>query len=217
MQDRLKETLSALKDGQAEELELRRLLNEMENEPELRDTWARYQMMGALMRDEPISTVDLSRGIRQAIDGEPMDEVPAVQEHIAQSSGSGVSHAGRSLPWQQWLTGGAVAASVTLAVLLGVRLDSVQPAGGSAAVAAAPAPTNPVEATTPVQSNAVQVAAVEAAPAAQSAAELSDAQRQLQEYVLQHTEHAALNTGRGVMPFARVASFPEREAEERRQ
>ncbi len=210
MHERLKESLSALKDGEADELELRRLLNELDDNPELSQTWARYEMMGALMRDEAISTVDLSRGIRQAIDGEPMDEVPAAQPAAIATTSSG--------QWQQWLTGGAVAASVTLAVLLGVRLDSesVQPASvaqtqaPAAAVSSQPSLTaQPVM--LPVQSE--QQVASRAVQPVQNDMALPEAQRKLQQYVLQHTEHAALNTGRGMMPFARVASFAERQAE----
>lgn len=205
MHDRLKETLSALKDGHADELELRRLLNEMDNDPSLQQTWARYEMIGAVMREEAVNTVDLSRGIRQAIDGEPMDDVPArslPQTETAPEAGA--------QGWQHWLTGGAVAAAVTLAVLLGVRLDSEQqPLVAENAVPVSQpesiAPSGPsVVADAPASPAELQVAS-------QLQAELPEAQRKLQQYVLQHTEHAALNTGRGMMPFARVASFGEPE------
>lgn len=193
MNDRIKESLSALVDGETDELEVRRVLNDVEQDDELRQTWQRYQMMGSLMRDEPMASVDLSRGIMQAIDGEPMDEVPGSVEPAKSES---EHQPGANKRWN-WLASGAVAASVTIAVLLGVRLNNDLQQQDLVAEAEKPA-VNSVQ----------QVAAVPVGTEA-DAAQLEEAQRKLQEYVLQHAENAALNTGRGMMPFARVASFEE--------
>ena len=65
MNERTNESLSALMDGETDELELRRLLKQSEQEPQTLETWHRYQMIGALMRGEAVSPVDLSKGIRQ--------------------------------------------------------------------------------------------------------------------------------------------------------
>lgn len=191
MNDRINESLSALVDGETDELEVRRLLNELEENDELRERWQRYQMIGALMRNEAAVNVDLSRGIMQAIDGEPMDEVvkaPAASGHAA------VSHRMR------WLASGAVAASVTLAVLVGVRV--MQPQGNDMAVAAN-TPSEPVLVN--ASPAAVQLAAADAQP--MDKAQLEEAQRKLQEYVMQHTEQATLGANRGIMPYARVVDF----------
>ena len=191
MNDRIKESLSALVDGETDELEVRRILNQVEQDNELRESWQRYQMIGSLMRDEPVAATDLSRGIMQAIEGEPMDEVPALQDSqdLNQENAPG-PQAKRGI---NWMASAAVAASVTIAVLLGVRLNhDIQQ-------------QDLVAETQQVSETVEQVAANNAA----DAAELEQAQRKLQEYVLQHTENAALNTGRGMMPFARVASFEE--------
>ncbi len=188
MNDRMKESLSALVDGETDELEVRRILNQVEEDSELRDSWQRYQMIGSLMRDEPVATTDLSRGIMQAIEGEPMDEVPT--DHEVNQEQNGHRQTKRSV---NWIASAAVAASVTIAVLLGMRLnldlqqqDLVADAELSGETVEQRLVSNPVD-----------------------AVELEQAQRKLQEYVLQHTENAALNTGRGMMPFARVASFDE--------
>ena len=70
-QQDLKQSLSALIDSEADELELRRVLN-ASHEPELRDTWSRYQVARAAMHNEPLSVqVDLSASIMAAIDAEP--------------------------------------------------------------------------------------------------------------------------------------------------
>ena len=42
MSDRSKESLSALMDGEADELEVRRVLNQLDNDEELRDSWKNY-------------------------------------------------------------------------------------------------------------------------------------------------------------------------------
>ncbi|UTW47253.1 sigma-E factor negative regulatory protein [Bacterioplanoides sp. SCSIO 12839] len=196
MNDRIKESLSALVDGETDELEVRRVLNELDKDSELKDTWKRYQLMGSLMREESVSPaqlegVDLSKGIMQAIEGEPMDEVPARQGET--------SHSAQAVTPRRfnWLASGAVAASVTLAVLLGVRLNSDIQQQELVADAQAPVVENQQVASAPDM----------------TPEQLEQAQRKLQEYVLQHTENAALNTGRGMMPFARVASFEENGAQ----
>jgi len=191
MNDRTKESLSALVDGEADELEVRRLLNQVEDDDELRESWKRYQRIGSLMRDEPTASVDLSKGIMQAIEGEPMDEVPAHRDEL-------VVDLNEKKSGFNWLGSAAVAASVTIAVLLGVRLNNgLQQQELVAEV------EKPVEA---VQ----QVAATNEVDPVQ----LEEAQRKLQQYVLQHAENAALNTGRGMMPFARVASFEDDASQE---
>lgn len=203
MNDRMKESLSALVDGEADELEIRRLLNQLESDDELRASWQRYQLMSELMRadasgegtsDETFADIDLSRGIMQALDGEPMEEVPAK----ARPQTAEVAAIGRR--GINWLASVAVAASVTLAVLVGVRLNQESPAPQLADQAALPRSDQ-------------QLAGRAAVPDSQ---QLQQAQRKLQQYVLQHTENAALNTGKGMMPYARVASFdqPDDEAAE---
>jgi len=193
MNDCMNEFLFALVDGETDELEVRRLLNELDKDEELRATWQRYQTIGALMRGEAASTVDLSRGIMQAIDGEPMDEVaqPATAAHATAG--------GR----MRWLASGAVAASVTLAVLLGVRGmqgddQALMVADGSDATPVVQAPVS-----------VTRLAAADGQPLNEQ--QLEEAQRKLQEYVLQHTEQATLPASRGMMPYARVVNFATEE------
>jgi sigma-E factor negative regulatory protein RseA len=185
MNERMNESLSALMDGETDELEVRRLLNQLEQDDELRGTWQRYQMIGSLMRGEPAAAVDLSRGIMQALDGEPMDEVSRPQVVAASS------HRFR------WLASTAVAASVTLAVLVGVRMNTADPV---ALVA-----EQQTQAPAPVQLASAPVQALSEADAAQ----LEAAQRKLQEYVLQHTEQATMTGSRAAIPFARVVDFQQ--------
>lgn len=187
MNERMNESLSALVDGQCDELEVRRVLNQLDQDPECREKWLRYQMMSALMRDEAVAAIDLSRGIMQALDGEPMDEISAMMHSDEQVNGA-FNQAKKS-----WLSSAAVAASVTLAVLVGVRFYAdVNDAALVAEATQAPPSTRQV--------------ATHVTPG-MDAQQLEQGQKMLQEYLLQHTEHAALSQGRGMMQFARVATF----------
>ena len=140
----LQETLSALMDDEAGELEIRRVLQATEQDPELRSTWDRYQVARSVMRKEPWQgNIDLSAGIAAALADEP---TPAVQTPVAQVSAL----------WQN-MGKLAVAASVTVAVLVGVRMVN-QDAG----------PAEPVMAERPAVEQAAPVAAAPStAPVAQ--------------------------------------------------
>ena len=52
MSEQLKESLSAVMDGEADEFEIRRVLNETANDSELRGVWERYHLVRSVMRGE---------------------------------------------------------------------------------------------------------------------------------------------------------------------
>ncbi len=143
MSEKLKEALSAVVDDEADEFELRRVLDEVGKNPELKATWNRYHLVSALLRAERTSSgeelrervwaaLELAEGDAPAADAEPapleVDPAPAGRRRVNQ------------------LTGLAVAAAVALAVLLvGVTLEDpetsrtpeladVAPAGAPSAV-----------------------------------------------------------------------------------
>ena len=69
--NKIEETLSALMDGEASELEIRRAIREVSDHSVHRDTWRRYQLASAAMkRDLPRHIPDLSSRISAAIDQE---------------------------------------------------------------------------------------------------------------------------------------------------
>lgn len=194
MNERMQESLSALMDGQADELEIRRLLKESEHNPNVFASWHSYQLIGAVMRGESVSSVDLSKGIRQALDGEPMDDL------------QGVRMTGKTSARWPWLAAsGAVAASVMLAVLVGVQWQQQQLAPAAlVATNATPIANDTVSTLAP----ALATAQVSAAPAELSAAqqqELEQAQQKLKEYVLEH--NATLDDSQQSLPFARTVKF----------
>ena len=115
----LRESLSALMDDEAEQLEVRRALLAGEQDPEVRRSWERYQLVRAVMHKEPwYSGVDLSSGIAAALADEP-----ALQARPAPKR------------WASRMGRIAVAASVTVAVLVGVRMVNQDPAADNSMAA----------------------------------------------------------------------------------
>mgnify|MGYP000025744955 FL=1 len=191
MKERNKESLSALLDGEADELEVRRILNQLDNDDELRDKWKNYHLMGSLMRDEKFDSIDLTQGINQALDG------------VADSSGNDDSfmdeatNSVASKPaWYKPLTSVAVAASVTLAVLLGVQ--SIGPDEGIGLASTDSQPSGELTASTSPAKLSVE-----------DQQQLETAQQQLQEYVLQNPAPSADEANEEAVPFARVVEFEE--------
>ena len=110
----LRESLSALMDDEAEQLEVRRALLAGEQDPDVRRSWERYQLARSVMHKEPWYTgVDLSSGIAAALADEPALKVRQAAAPAA---------------WKGRVSRVAVAASVTLAVLVGVRMLNQDPA-----------------------------------------------------------------------------------------
>lgn len=199
MNDRMKESLSALIDSQADELEIRRLLNEAEQSPEVYEHWQHYLMIGEVLREESTAAfdVDISQGIRQALDGEPMDELRAPK--MAQPN-KDTSH------WMRWLSLGSSAAAITLAVFMGISIYQQEDASAVQNVVALQSNASLQRSVSTVsRNNNIQpVANVSDAVVNE---ELKEAQKRLNEYLMQHVEDNAMNSMRGIAPLARTASF----------
>jgi sigma-E factor negative regulatory protein RseA len=90
------ETLSAMMDGEADELELRRVLDATSSDPALREKWRRQQMVRELLQNRRIS--------------QPTIEVSSAVTEVLTVRKSAI----RNPLWSM-----AVAASVTMAVVLG--------------------------------------------------------------------------------------------------
>jgi sigma-E factor negative regulatory protein RseA len=133
MSEKLKESLSAVIDGEADEFELRRVLDEVGKDAGLQQSWERYHLIGAVMRRERVIAVE---SIRDAVWNELQtdEEVEsAVVDVPLPPEPSDKPDRGR------W-TAAAVAATVALAVVIGYL--QVNSGDGSAldvpAVAGAP-------------------------------------------------------------------------------
>lgn len=113
MNQKVRESLSALMDGESSEFETRRVLKSLSGDvPEEADTWRRYHLMRSIMqRESAINTsVDLSASIRARIEQENM-EAPEVEP---------ASHR-RAMPFS-FMGSAAIAAAVSLMVMTGVQV-----------------------------------------------------------------------------------------------
>jgi sigma-E factor negative regulatory protein RseA len=183
------DTLSALMDDEAQELELRRLLRDLDTRPEERQRWARYNLARAALRGEPILRApDFAASVRAALDGD------------AEMTASSVPG------WRRAVASFAVAASVATIVVLGGQ----QMFAGSGPGAVDQARVGPLPVGVVNTAGAVPVRAsfgTRALPALQPAERTAYrelARQRLRRYSLEHAEHAALNTPAGMVPFARV-------------
>lgn len=121
----LHESLSAVMDNEADELELRRVLA-ASDDAELRAKWSRYQVARAAMhKDLQVPSFDISAAVAAAIEAE---EAPVA----APAAEAQAAPAGR---WRKGIGRLAVAASVTFAVLAGVKVyNTTEMAGPQVAV-----------------------------------------------------------------------------------
>ena len=65
MNESIKERMSALMDGELSEFEVRRVLEEIESDQELREYWSRLQIIRAGLKDESLSLLnkDISKRV----------------------------------------------------------------------------------------------------------------------------------------------------------
>lgn len=232
----LAESLSALMDNQASELELQRLLKALDADAELRSTWSRYQIASAgLKGDIPVlASSDFASRVSAAIEAEETYSAPAISKDVSEQTyvaGSNVV----AMPLRWWQQAGrvAVAASVAGAVILGVQqyqTPGVNPADiGAGTMAAAPAPAVETKAANlPSGINAPALSARTVAvqsgyqsrpqesrrvmfvPRQQVApVDIEDVSSYVNQLIQEHTDNASLNSGQGMLPYTRVILVEE--------
>ncbi|HEX7035773.1 MAG TPA: sigma-E factor negative regulatory protein [Pseudomonadales bacterium] len=211
MTEQLRQSLSAAIDDEADAFELRRVMDELGRDPELRAVWDRYHLIGDVLRADrrtwPRGTHDplgleLRERVWQALDGgasaDDADPIPEAEPVPVATAAAGPrrSSLGR-------YTGLAVAASAAFAVVLGFggfwsddSADSPAATGLVASDAAGVMSGNPVPAL-PETAGAPLRLATEVSP--------KDVQR-AQAYILHHTQQQALNQN-GVMSFVKLATY----------
>jgi sigma-E factor negative regulatory protein RseA len=200
MSEKMRESLSALLDDEADELEVRRLLSVLDDQPELRQTWHRYSIARqAMAGQQPFLSTDISSKVREEIENEgAMPGTGGLRQRMLRPVASF-----------------AVAASVAATVVIGGQQlaglgDAGAGNGGARAVAASASPVglvNSLGATT-VQASYGTRAVPVLQPATRTAyREL--ARQRMDRYMQAHAEQAALNTPQGLIPFARVPEIRE--------
>lgn len=117
----LDESLSALMDGEAQELELRRILHGVPDQSASRSKWARYQLVSSLLRQQaclPVVSLEVADAVQLAIGQSEIKENTGKHPESRHSS----------------LARFAVAASVALAVVVGVQWGQHQQSNAQMAV-----------------------------------------------------------------------------------
>jgi sigma-E factor negative regulatory protein RseA len=197
MNERIRESLSALMDDEANELELERVLSQLHGEPRTRETWLRFNQARNAMHGEPMA--------HQA-----WDISARVQSCIADDqSASSSSFAEFKQRMMRPLISVAVAASVTATVVIGgqqiAQIDAADPYGASQSVAADASPVGMLNSlgAVPMQASYGMQAVPVLQPATRTAYQDLALQRQ-RKYMQEHAEQAALNSPQGLVPFARV-------------
>ncbi len=223
----LHESISALVDDQASEMELHRILRACDEDDAVRDTWTRYQLTRAAMRGdlEAGEHVDLSAGIRSAIERESWAD-EALNTDVRDQTGK--------KGWLQTVGRFAIAASVAGVVVMTSQLaltpdNGREIADASLSPASVPSVAMPAGYGAPglsartvsshprMESNREtrflpQVAMPQVSSSKASNTKNSNVQRQpspeVQAHLLRvmevHAAHAALSSGKGMLPYARV-------------
>ena len=198
MSEQLRESLSALMDDEASELELQRLLKQVGDDPDLRSTWVRYNAVRSAMSGQQVShlQLDISSRVRDAIDS-TQSESRSLRERFFRPVASF-----------------AVAASVAATVVIGgQQLSQIGADDLYAPGAVAVGGVSPVGMVNSLGATTVQASyGTEAVPMLQPAARTAYkelARQRMQMYIQEHAEHAALNSPHGLSPFARVPEIRE--------
>lgn len=176
----MKESLSALLDGECSAAELDQLLAEMERDPALREQFSRQCLAREARQGTRIRVPDLgfSSRVLAALQDEPAVVVP-FPERV------------RRLPWRAAVSLAAAAAVGAVAVLVTAPQGRLEPAAG-VPVAAAPEP----------------VAAE--APDTEIGQLDDEYERQLQNYMLAYSQSRGQQSVRGMLGYARYAAYSDR-------
>lgn len=200
MNDRMRESLSALMDDEANELELERVLSQLGGDAELRQIWLRYNLGSSAVHGDQLAHLDwdISARVQSALqDSHTGAASPAVE--------------GYRQRLMRPLISVGVAASVALTVVVGgqqlARIDDKTSYGYGQSVAANSAPVG-VFGGTVLQANYPGPTVPSLQPATRDAYQ-DIAQQRMRWYMQQHAEQAALNSPQGLVPFARVPEIRE--------
>lgn len=220
--ERLKESLSVSLDGQASELELRRVLDGISTDDSLRALAGRYQLIGDAVRGKSskFAGVDISGGVMAAIEQDGAAPVkPAV------TSAEVTDHAEDSpkgnFAQRLWTSLGkvAVAASIAAAIIIGVRtinltqdvplLAEQEPTVLTQPVQLAQSGLNDYGAASILAGNSPESRdniSPEQLAHAQKLANKATRER-FRAYALQHAELSAVGGAQSILSFARLTSF----------
>ncbi len=187
MSDIVRESLSALMDGETNELELRRILS---TDPDkIRTEWAELHRSQDLLKgnDQRFAGWDISSRVMAEI----ADDQPAAN----------------TASWKQVFSGLAIAASVATVVVVGA-MGSNMFSGATPKLAdnnGLSGRVYPAQASAAVGGVAVSAQA-QGSPAGPLLKDDAEARKRFEAYLRKHTDRAAFNNGQGMVSYARVVS-----------
>lgn len=189
MDERMKESISALMDGEANELEMQRVLSHVDED--LAQTWHRYHQVRQVVREcgPDLSSIDVRSDLAKRLNDD--NEVLSVPENGTVSAGN----SGQSSVRKRRFSGpaAAIAASAVFAMFFATQAPEWSDVASEATVAA--------------QLNGVS--GLEEGVARQPKMHVvfdEGHARRFNEYLLRHAGHSAFGSSQGLMPLARVAS-----------
>jgi sigma-E factor negative regulatory protein RseA len=203
MDEKMSESLSALMDDEANELELERVLAQVSQDRDLRRSWMRYNVAQQAGQGSQIACLDwdISERVKSSLE--------VLNATDPESAGTGFQQ--RMLrPFVSL----AVAASVAATVVIGGQqlalIGSKDPYDYGRSVATNASPVGMLNSlgATPVQASYGMQAVPILEPATSRAYQELALQRQ-RKYMQEHAEQAALNAPQGLIPFARVPQIQE--------
>lgn len=193
MTDSLKESLSALIDGEASEIEVHRLLRRFDTDATLKPSWINYLHVRGVARSEGRLSPGQHLALHERISAAIREE--ADFDEVIPSHGAGAR-------FLKPAAGLGIAAALVAAVLVGVNLDSGAP-GTDSAVVSAPATVSAPPERAPVEVRTVMNDAGTEPPAEELELKELDEEKQraLRAYLNQHDRMARMN------PNARTVIF----------
>jgi sigma-E factor negative regulatory protein RseA len=211
----LAESLSALMDNQASEMEVMRLLKACESDPELKATWARYQIASASLRDDlpGLAPAGFATKLSAAIEAEETHQAPA----------SAVENKPKPAWWQS-MGRVAVAASVAGALIVGVQQyqgDSLPGAQMAVDASESVKDLNPADLPSGINAPSLSARTVAVQSGYENRPQESrrvmyvprqegapvyneDISIYVNQLIEEHSGNAALNSGQGMLPYSRV-------------
>lgn len=183
-----KEQVSALTDDEVQGAELRSLLDDLHQDPELQERWSRYHLIGDALHANlsRADTTRLSERVWAALEDEPTVLAPRRQTRLP--------------PLAKQAAGLAIAASVAAIAIFSVQNLGEQPGAGQFAQPAAQVAQVMQPATA---GNLAELASATAPSPAQQAA-MRDS---LNPYLVNHNEYSVSSGMQGVLPYARIVSY----------
>jgi sigma-E factor negative regulatory protein RseA len=195
MSDSLRESISALVDDEAQELELHRVLSNMEKDEQLRATWKRFQVASFSMKRQMDCRYDLdiSGRVSAALADEPSIDI---ESSIEKSRFGGILKP---------LLSTAVAASAAFLVVFAVQMGGQDEAGVPVAAGDQPLITNLVAGTNGIDDvNGANGHIIAVSPEV-----MTPVEKRIQSLIENHAQQASMSQNRGVMPYTQLVESQE--------